>query len=262
MIRVLRLFSGVVWRGCSLIILSVAAACAPGASGTAPLTPALDTVVLVDTVRVTRGTDPDPELEQRIALLQLQLLERDAQISELQEQLDGAIQEVVRAMARLQTLASRAEAASAMAEAEIALEALSNLTGGEDAPEGDQAAHFLEISTGEFNDQNYGGSLYLASQARSIALAGQSRLATGGGQERRPGEVAFALPLPLQTSRRSNVRAGPGLGFRILFTLDPLAPLTGLSYMEEWVRMSDEAGRTGWIFYNLVGSRQPGPSQP
>ena len=189
------------------------------------------------------------------------MLERDAQIGELQEQLDGAIQEVVRAMARLQTLNSRAEAASAMAEAEIALEALSNLTGGEGAPEGDQAAHFLEMSTGEFNNQNYGGSLYLASQARSIALAGQARLATGGDEERRPGEVAFALPLPLQTSRRSNVRAGPGLGFRILFTLDPDAPLTGLSYTEEWVRVSDAAGRTGWIFYNLVGSRQPGPEQ-
>ncbi|NIQ92292.1 MAG: hypothetical protein GWN93_26230, partial [Deltaproteobacteria bacterium] len=66
-----------------------------------------------------------------LAKLQLRLLERDAQIKQLeerlnsqQEMLDEAIQEVVRAKAKLRTLESKAEAASEMAEAEIAIKAL------------------------------------------------------------------------------------------------------------------------------------------
>ena len=72
-----------------------------------------------DTVRIR-----DVELEQRAERLELALLERDAQIEELQTRLDETRQEVVRAMAKLQTLATRAEAASGLAEAEVAVQSL------------------------------------------------------------------------------------------------------------------------------------------
>ena len=78
------------------------------AGGTGPATPAPERVA-VDTVVIR--SEVDAELEQRVATVQLQLLERAAQVEELQRQLDAARREVVRAMARLQTLASRAEAA-------------------------------------------------------------------------------------------------------------------------------------------------------
>ncbi|HYQ82787.1 MAG TPA: hypothetical protein VEP28_02000, partial [Rubrobacter sp.] len=58
------------------------------------------------------------DLEKRIARLELSLLDKEAQVDELQTRLEETRQEVVRAMAKLQTLASRAEAASAIAEAE------------------------------------------------------------------------------------------------------------------------------------------------
>ena len=227
------------------------AACAAGAPPATPA-PTPDTVVVVDTVVVRVGPDRGPELEQRAATLQLQLLERAAQVEDLQRQLEAARQEIVRAMARLQTLASRAEAASVMAEAEIGLEALTGAAGDEEVPEAAQARHLLVLSTTEFADENYGGALYLASQARRVARAGEVRLTIGERGDRQPGEVLFALPLPLETARRSNVRAGPGLGFRVLFTLDPETHLVGHSYTEQWVRITDEQGRDGWIFHNLV----------
>ena len=68
-------------------------------------------------------------LEQRVARLELLVAERDAQVEDLQARLDEARQEVVRALAKLQTVASRAEAASAIAEAEIAVQALRAATG-------------------------------------------------------------------------------------------------------------------------------------
>src|SRR6267143_449579 len=99
----------------------------------------------------------------------------EAQIDALQERLDDARQEVVRAMAKLQTLATRAEAASAIAEAEIALQPL-QAAGTRAAPEYAQARRLLDQSTVEFNKSNYGGALYLASQAKSLAGVGKGRL--------------------------------------------------------------------------------------
>ena len=114
------------------------AACA---GRTSPATPAPERVAVVDTVVVRAAVDS--ELEQRVATLQLQLLERTAQVEDVQRQLEAARQEVVRQMARLQTLASRANAASAMAEAEIGVEALTAAEGDQEVPGGRSSAAFL-----------------------------------------------------------------------------------------------------------------------
>ena len=163
----------------------------------------------------------DPEAEQRAIRLELRLLEREAQLADLQEQLDDARQEVVRAMAKLQTLASRAEAASGMAEAEIALDSL-KVVGQQATPYIAQVSHLLQMSTTEFNNQNYGGALYLANQAKGVAAAGR-RLSLSDVGTPRQGEVAFALPLRLQTVGRGNIRSGPGTGLRFFIRSKPVS---------------------------------------
>lgn len=211
---------------------------------------------MVDTVVVSAAADP--ELEQRLATAQLTLLERAAQIEDLQSQLEGAQQEVVRSMARMQSLASRAEAASAIAEAEIGADALTRASEDEEVPEAAQALHLLALSTTEFASENYGGALYLASQARRVARTGEARLRRGADESREASEILFALPVPLETLRRSNVRTGPGLGFRVLVTLEPATPVVGRSHSGQWVRITDDEGRDGWIFHNLVITRNEG----
>ena len=215
-------------------------------------TPAPARVAAVDTVVVRAAADA--ELRQRVATLQLQLLERTAQLEDLQRQLDGTRQQVVRAMARLQTFASRAEAASAMAEAEIGVAAAAEAVGDEEVPEAAEARNLLVRSQTEFTNENYGGALYLASQARRVARIVEVRLTGEGQGDRRPSEVLFAVPVPLETARRSNVRTGPGLQFRVLVTLEAATPLVGHSHTEEWVRITDDQGRDGWIFQDLVTS--------
>src|SRR3989440_6395327 len=123
----------------------------------------------------------DTALEQHAGRLELKTLEQEAQVAELQNRLDDARREVVRAMAKLQSLATRAEAASGMAEAEIALQALRSANGSNSAqtPEIGQATQLLQLATTEFDKQNYAGALYLATQAKNAAAAGQGRLATG-----------------------------------------------------------------------------------
>jgi uncharacterized coiled-coil protein SlyX len=189
-------------------------------------------------------------LERRISRLELALLEKEAQVEELETRLEETRQEVVRAMAKLQTLASRAEAASGMAEAELALQSL-NEAGQESAPEAAQASSLLRESSNEFDKENYGGALYLANQAKALAAAGRSRV-TGG---ERKAEIPFALPIPLQAVTVGKVREGPGLRSPVAFGVEPGAELTGYSYVDEWIRVSDEGGRGGWIFRSLVARR-------
>ncbi len=232
----------------TLLAAAVAAACQPQRTRTpTPSRARVDTVLKTVPVR-------DPELEQRVARLELRVLERSAEVEQLQARLDEARREVVRAMAKLQTAASRAEAASAMAEAELALQTMRTASG--QAPEVGQTRQLLESSNEEFERQNYGGALYLATQAKGVAVGGQARVAAAAGRETlRSGEVLFALPLRLDTQGRANVREGPGTNFKILFTLEPGTAVTAHSFVDQWVRISDESGRSGWVFYNLVGRR-------
>lgn len=211
---------------------------------------------VIDTVVVERESARLSELEQRVARLQLQVLEREAQLEELQRSRDAAVEEVVRVSARLQTSASRAEAASVIAEAEIALSELQAVEPG--AAEIEPAARMIQQAAAAFDAENFGGALYLASEARRLSQTAEARRRSGVERGLQPGETWFTTPLRLESLRRSNLREGPGLDRRILFTVDAGTPLTGLSYTDEWVRVRDDTGRSGWIFFTLVGHRSGG----
>lgn len=213
-----------------------------------------------DTTRATRQpvVVRDTALEQRAARLELKLLEQEAQVDELQRRLDDARREVVRAMAKLQSLATRAEAASGMAEAEIALQAIGSNGGSSPAPappEYTQGTRLLQLATTEFDQQNYAGALYLATEAKNAAAAGRGRVATDNRGAARKGETPFALPLRLQTTGRANVREGPGSGFKVLFTLETGMPVVGYSFLDQWVRVTDESDRSGWVHQTLIDRR-------
>ncbi|HEY5940768.1 MAG TPA: SH3 domain-containing protein [Gemmatimonadales bacterium] len=202
--------------------------------------------------RPTRPGATPADLERRIARLELSLMEKEAQVEDLQTRLDNTRQEVVRAMAKLQTLATRAEAASGIAEAEVALQTLKTAPGQQATPEGTQAARLLKESSAEFDKENYGGALYLATQAKTLASAARGRLSAGERGAQRQGEIAFALPIRLVAAGRGNVRVGPGTGSRIEFGVEPGDALIGYSYVDEWIRIGDDNGRGGWIVRSLV----------
>lgn len=192
------------------------------------------------------------ELERRISRLELRLLEKETQVEELQTRLDDARDEVVSTMAKLRNIASRAEAASAMAEADVALQQLRGMDGARSLPEMTQATRLAQRSTAEFDKENYGGALYLANQAKAAAAAGRSRLSVSSRAAPRAGETPFALPVRIRVASRGNVREGPGTNFAVAFEVAGGAVLTGLAYTEDWVRVADDAGRSGWIFRTLV----------
>ena len=207
------------------------------------------------TKRAAATTVSGTEVDRRVARLELRLMEKEAQVEDLQARLDATRQEVVRAMAKLQSLATRAEAASGIAEAELALQSLRTAPGQPSAPEAVQARRLLQESSAEFGKENYGGALYLANQAKTLAAAGRGRLTGGERVTERPGETPFGLPIALKAVSGGNVREGPGLGSKVVFAVQPGDSLTGYSYIDEWIRINDEAGRGGWIFRSLVARR-------
>jgi uncharacterized coiled-coil protein SlyX len=193
----------------------------------------------------------DPEIAMRLSRLELRVMEKETQVEELQTRLDDARDEVVRTMAKLRTLASRAEAASAMAEADVAIQTFRSSDGARSLPEMAQATRLVQQSTGEFGKENYGGALYLANQAKNVAAAGQQRLQGNRGATR-AGETPFALPIRVKTASRGNVREGPGTNFSVAFEVNGGTLLTAFSYTDEWIRIADDNGRGGWIFRTLV----------
>ncbi len=204
---------------------------------------------------VARDTTRDLTLERRVNRLEMRLLERDAEIDDLEGRLDEARSEVVRALARLQTIANRAEAASGIAEAEIALQTLKSGLGPSRAAEAAPIAALVKESSIEFDKQNYAGALYLVGQAKVLAAASRGRLGAGERTPARAGETPFALAIRLKTTSRGNVRGGPGTAFPIAFAVDQGRSLTGVSYVDDWIRVSDDAGRSGWIIRSLVALR-------
>ena len=215
--------------------------------------PAPDPTQTSDTVVVDRTAEVR-ELQQRVSVLQLQLLERDTQVSELQRSLNEARQEVVRVMARMQTIATRAEAASAMAEAEITMNAQESTRPASAYLA--EARSLLAQASSQFNSGNYGGALYLSGQARRAVRTGEAAVPTSAASALGANETPFQMPVPVRTLRRSNLREGPSLESTVVGTLEPDTPLTGIAYTSEWMHVRDDTGRTGWVFYSLLGARR------
>ena len=169
-----------------------------------------------------------------------------------QRMLDDAIQEVVRVKAKQRSLESRAEAASEMAEAEIALKSLRDRAAGTSRPELSNAEQLLVRATREFERQNFGGALYLVGQAKSQIKMGSLRLGEQGKAEEREGEMPFVVPLPLQLGTRGNLREGPGPEFKVLATLEQGTRITAYFTRGLWLRVESEGGRSGWIHRSLI----------
>ena len=193
---------------------------------------------------------PDPADERRIASLELQVLEKSAQIEQLQDQLDEARREVVRSMARQQSVATRAEAASGIAEAELALQSMTDNVAASAA-----VRNLTEQSSAEFEKGNYGGALYLANQAKRSAQATRGQIADTDRGSLRPYERSLALPLQLETTTGANVRSGPGTGFGVVYTLPARSRVVAYSSAEQWLRVVDDSGRRGWISQSLIRGR-------
>lgn len=194
-------------------------------------------------------------LGKRISVLELRLLEKDAQVEDLQSRLDETRTAVVKARSQVQLANGRAGAASGMAEAEVALRSLRSIAPPQ-YPDVQQATRLLRQSAVAFDQKNYGGAIFLAGQAKTVALTATNRLGAGNRlRTARTGEAPFAVPVRLRVIVAGNVRDRPGAKSAVVFPVEVGVPLTGLSYVDEWIRVTDDRRRTGWINRSVVAKR-------
>ena len=194
-------------------------------------------------------------LIKRLSVLELKLLEKDAQVEDLQSRLEETRAAVVKARSQVQPANGRAGAASGMAEAEVALRSLRSIAPPQ-YPDAQQAARILRQSTEAFDKKNYGGAIFLAGQAKTLALAATSRLGAGNRlRTARTGEAPFVVPIRLKVTIAGSVRGQPGAKSPVVFPVEVGVPLTGLSYVDDWIRVIDDRRRTGWINRAMVAKR-------
>ena len=209
--------------------------------------------------------EKNTNLEQDISNLKLQILGYEALVSDLrrrsdiqQKRLEAAIVEVVRTKSKLRSLESKAEAASTLAEAEIAVKTLKKRGASANEVILDEisiADQLLNMAIDEFKTRNFGGALYLANQAKGQVSAIQERLDKKTEATSAEGESLFAQPLKLKVIKDDcNLREGPGLDHKVIGKLDNGEEVIGFSFKGSWVRVETKSGQRGWIFQSLVGT--------
>lgn len=239
-----------------ILLAAFAIGCAAKPHAAAVPTPVNPPVAQVETVTVR-----DPDMAQELGRTKVLLLERNARIGDLERRLNEATTEVVRAMARLRTLATRAEAASAIAEATVTVQQLRGSAGGQ-APEVAQAEGVLRSASSAFDAENYGGAVYLATQAKRFATTGRGRIAETSGIATRPNERPFALPVPLTTASVANLRGAPSGSASVIATVPAGTALTAYSYEQDWLKVSTADGKSAWVHQSLVRSAAPPAATP
>ncbi len=196
----------------------------------------------------------------RIAMLEKEARNRQlgVRLSFQKQMADEAVIEVVRAKAKLRSIESRAEAASTMAETEIAIKeikqwaSMGNIGSSEHLIKADA---LLKMSTEEFKRENYGGALYLAGQAKIQVKALKAGLEQDRLHDQISGEIPFFPPLPLKLIKRSNLRNAPDINSTIRRILDRDELVMGYSHKDEWIRVNTDFGDSGWIHQSLVDAR-------
>ena len=203
--------------------------------------------------------------DREIVRLQQALAEKDAEIQQRRAQqnvqakvLKETTGEVARAEVKLRRLATQADAASQLAEVEVALQGMQAVARPRRAAaQLTQAQHILDAGAASFAQGNYGAAVELAAQSRELI----DMVASGGRRSasaaRGAVEMPFQVPVALHARIDSNLRAHPGRTASVLGVLRQGTPVQAHAYRGEWLRVRTEDGRAGWVFGSLLEAPNP-----
>jgi predicted GNAT family N-acyltransferase len=193
-------------------------------------------------------------LAEKEALIRSQQARQQEQAKELQ----ATTREASRAQVKLSRLATQPDAASTLAEVEVAMETLKSVktTVPQRAMQA-QAQKLLDAANAAYEKGDFATAVDRATQSREILdmLQGLRAMKT----TRNRVTVTFQAPIPLRTRIDSNLRQLPRGNAKILSVLKKDTALMAQAYRGPWLRIQTEDGRTGWVFNRLVEAR---PDEP
>lgn len=197
--------------------------------------------------------------DREIVRLQQTLAEKDSEIQQLHAQqhvqakeLKETTGEVARAEVKLRRLATQADAASQLAEVEVALHGMqAEAQPRRAAAQLAQAQHILDAGAASFAQGDYGAAVELAAQSQEIIdmVAGRRKAAPAA---RDAVDVPFQVPVALRARIDCNLRAHPGRMATVLGVVRQGTPVQAHAYRGEWLRVRTEDGRAGWVFGPLL----------
>lgn len=249
------------WLGAAAVALLLAA-CATPAPEPAPPAP----VELPPVVVVTPPACPSCDEQAReIARLQQELTARDAELRELkstqreqtksaQETTKEVTREVTRAKAKARRLATQADAASYLAEVEVAIAALRNASAAPSALPG-LATAYLDSAAEPFARGDYGTAMERASQAEQIVALAMGPAPMLQKSARAPGEKLLQVALPLRALAEARVRRQPQGKAPAIGVIAKDTALTALAWKDGWMRVETEDGLAGWVDQAQLGVR-------
>jgi hypothetical protein len=195
-------------------------------------------------------------LRQELASRETELRDLRAQQRDQARALQETTKQADRAKVKLRRFATQADAASYLAEVEVALAAArSTPAAGARNPLLSLAQEILDSSAAPFTHGDYGAAMDLAGQAEQLAATAAGVRARPASAPRKTADMPFAVTIPLRVRIESNLRRqprdkGPPIGVLPEGTL-----LVARAYHDGWLRVETEDGRSGWIYQSLVGTR-------
>ena len=196
-----------------------------------------------------------------LARLRLELAVREAEIKDLRSSqreqvkaVQDSTREVTRAKARMRRLATQADAASYMAEVEVALGAMRATPAASQSPLLGLAQAFLDASQPAFAQGDYAAAMDRAGQAEQlIAAAAEGAPATP--RSRVTGEVLLQVSIPLKASADSSLRREPQPRAPVVTALRKDSALVAHAYKGNWMRVETEDGKFGWLPQTSLAAR-------
>ena len=195
-------------------------------------------------------------LRQDLANLEGQLRDQRSSQRDQVKVLQESTREVTRAKVKLRRLATQADAASYIAEVEVAMESLrGSIATTSTIPLMVLAQGILESTAAPFLQGDYGVAMDRAAQAEQLVVLVAHYQVRPGSRVPVPGEVPLQTPIPLQVTVDSNLRRQPLGKAPVVALLKKGAPLVAHAYKGSWLQVETEDGRSGWVDQARIGVR-------
>jgi hypothetical protein len=203
------------------------------------------------------------EQNREIARLRQDLANREGELRDQRSNqrdqvkvLQESTREVTRAKVKLRRLATQADAASYIAEVEVAMESLRGSVGPTSTiPMIVLAQGILDSTASPFAQADYGVAMDRAAQAEQLITLVAHYQVRPGSRARVPGEVPLQIAIPLKVTADSHLRRQPVGKARVVALLKKDSPLVAHAYKGSWLQVETEDGRSGWVDQARLAAR-------
>lgn len=194
------------------------------------------------------------ELEERNVLtakLQMELVKKQEEITQLNSTRQGLAKEIAQKTIRTPAVSTKVETVAYIAEITTEIEAIREASRPEEHALFEQVDALVQESNSELEQDRFEQASLLAAQA--MDLVNRQHSCNGPGQKIKSGPYAdFITPLELKLAMRSNVRTAPGIRSKLVTTVEPGTHVTAAGHKGSWIKVVLPDGRQGWIYYVLL----------